>query len=147
MLVAQPSDNKAAKDEASHVRPSPASAALKGPVTAVAALNAVRSLGKTKENKRVEQCTGIVLRALLHGNTEARAMSCNDNAARTILQLVEGRLPVFEYTELYNASRTMSVRDVEHAKVLDLRLRFNGVLILVRGLQDQATFTALKRRR
>lgn len=92
-------------------------AAQKGPVAAEAALKAVRGLGKTKEVARVEQYMDIVRCALQHGSTEARSIACNDEAARAVVQLVDRRLPVFEYSEVRNASRTMSARDVEHAKV------------------------------
>ena len=46
------------------------------PVTDDAALRAVRTLGTTKESARVEPCTKILHRALVHGNTEARSTAC-----------------------------------------------------------------------
>lgn len=115
LLAAQPCNENATNDVSAHKRV--ASGGKKGPVTAEAVLKAARGLGKTKELARVEQSIDIISRALLHGPTDARSASCNDEAARVIVQLVDGRLPVFEYTEIYNASRTMSARDVEHARV------------------------------
>jgi hypothetical protein len=115
LLAAQPSNENATNDELAHM--CLAGGGKKGPVTAEAVLKAARGLGKTKELVRVEQSIDIISRALLHGPTDARSMSCNDEAARVIVLLVDGRLPVFEYTEIYNASRTMSSRDVEHARV------------------------------
>lgn len=95
----------------------PGDAATKIPVTAANTLTAVRNLVKTKDTSRVRQCTAIMCRALMFGSNEARSVSCSIEAAQALTKLVAGILPVFEYVELYNASRVMSARDVDRAKV------------------------------
>ncbi len=100
---------------------SPASAAGtaggRRPVTADAAGAAVRGLSKTKDTARARGHAHTVHCALVFGSIEARAIACSSEAAQALVGLVAKRLVVFEYTEIYNASRTMSKRDEDQANV------------------------------
>ena len=104
-------------------------AGLKKPVTEEVAFKTIRMLIKTKDTSRVEHCTKIAYRALLYGNTEARSVLCLEEAVQCLVELVAGRLPVFEYTEIYNASRTMSARDIDKAKVRGFERGQQSILV------------------
>jgi len=86
-------------------------------VTGEAAVKAIRSIRKSKETARVRECAAIIYRALVYGDGDARSASCSDEAAQVLVKLVAGVLPVFEYQDLANGSRTMSARDWDRAKV------------------------------
>ena len=88
-----------------------------GPVTAEVALKSARGLAKTKDTARARQCAGILHRALVLGNTDARAVACGEEAVKAIVDLVGEHLPLFEYAEIRNASKIMYKRDVDRAKV------------------------------
>ena len=87
------------------------------PVTAEAAGAAVRGLAKTKDTARARGHAHTVHCALRLGSNEARAIACSSEAAQALVGLVAKRLVIFEYTEIYNASRTMSKRDEDQANV------------------------------
>jgi len=87
--------------------------------TTETALKAIRLLAKTKDTTSVRHCTDTVHRSLVFGNSDARSVSCSDEAVHALVQLVAARLPVFEYTDIYNAAQIMSARDVDRAKVQD----------------------------
>ena len=86
-------------------------------VTGEAAVKAIRFIRKSKETARVRECAAIIYRALVYGDSDARSASCSDEAAQVLVKLVAGGLPVFEYEDLANGSRTMSARDWDRAKV------------------------------
>lgn len=87
------------------------------PVTAEAAVRAVKGLAKSKEAARVRVYANTVFCALKFGNIEARSTACSVEAAKAVVGLVAKSLVFFGYTEIYNKSRTMSKRDVDEANV------------------------------
>lgn len=87
------------------------------PVTAEATVRAVKGLAKSKDAARVRVHANTVFCALKFGNIEARATACSVEAAKAVVGLVAKSLVFFEYTEIYNKSRTMSKRDVDQANV------------------------------
>jgi len=87
------------------------------PVTAEAAVRAVKGLARSKDVARVRVYANTVFCALRFGNIEARATACSVEAAQAVVGLVAKSLLVFEYNEIYNKSRTMSKRDVDQTNV------------------------------